>query len=135
MNGELVPLGEEREERAIGGEFLGKAGVGTPEDAHAPEESIVPLHDPRWKAEQLTPDWVIERLMREATDHGKRTRQSSRVAALKTLAEVQGMMDKRDPGEEKSMVQRAMEELPPEERRALIRKKLSQMPEFKDLFS
>ena len=120
MNG-LVPFpGDE----PLTGEFLGKAGEGTHNDAHAPEEAIRPLHDPKWKADQLTPDWVIERLMREATDHGSRTRQTSRVSALRTLAEVQGMMDKKEPGEEKSLVQRALEELPPEERRELIRRKL-----------
>lgn len=35
-------------------------------------------------------NWIIRQLVAEATDVGKRTRQSSRVAALKTLAEVIG---------------------------------------------
>lgn len=123
MNGELMPRGEE----PVTGEFLGKGGVGTPDDHHAPEESIKSLHDPRWKPEELTPEWVIVRLMREATDHGARTRQTSRVAALKVLAEIQGLTDKKEPGDQKSLVQRAMEELPPEERRELIRRRLKEL--------
>jgi len=129
MNRDLVIPGE-----ALSGEFLGNVGGGTHEHAHAPEDAIKPLHNPQWKPEDLTPEWVITRLMREATDHGSRTRQTSRVSALKTLAEIQGMLDKKEPGDDKSLVQRALEELPPEERRELIRAKLKQMPEFKELF-
>lgn len=124
MSGELTTPGQRE---PLEGEWLGRTGHGTHEDAHAPEEAIRPLHNPGWRADQLTPEWVIERLMREATDHGSRTRQSSRVAALKVLAEVQGLLDKREEGETKSLVQRAMEELSPEERRELIRKRLRDM--------
>ena len=123
MSGELLPRGDE----PLSGEFLGKAGVGTHNDAHASEDAIKPLHDPRWTEDQLSPEWVISRLMREATDHGSRTRQSSRVAALKVLADIQGLTDKKEPGEEKSLVQRALDELPKEERQDLIRQKLERL--------
>jgi len=90
-------------------------------------ESVEPLLGKPSLADQLSPEWVVGRLMREATDFGTRSRQTARVSALKTLADVLGMTDKREPGEEKSAVQRALEELPPEERRDLIRQKLAKL--------
>lgn len=122
MNGELLPPGQPLE-----GEFLPGNGFGQITDHHAPEKAVEPLLGKPTLADQLSPEWVIGRLMREATDFGTRSRQTARVSALKTLADVLGMTEKKEPGEEKSAVQRALEELPPEERRDLIRQKLEKL--------
>lgn len=109
---------------ALEGEFIPGGGAGSVQDAHAPEAAVEPLLGKPPSSTALDPEWIIGRLMREATDFGARSRQTARVSALKVLAEASGMLDKKEPGEEKSMVQRALEELPPEERQALIRQKL-----------
>lgn len=113
-----------RRTSSVEGEFIPGQGGGQVDDAHAPESAIAPLHEPRWKAEDLTPEWVIRRLMREATDHGTRSRQTGRIAALGMLAKIQGMLDEKPVDDSKSAVQRALEELTPEQRRALIIQRL-----------
>jgi hypothetical protein len=128
---ELVTLDDDkfhgsRRERSVEGEFIPGTGGGTIQDAHAPESAVAPLHEPRYKADDLTPDWVISRLMREATDHGTRSRQTGRIAALGMLAKIQGMLDDKPEDDKKSAVQRALEDLTPEQRRALIVQRLRQ---------
>lgn len=113
--------------RAIEGQFIPSSGSGQIGDAHAPESAIASLHEPRWKAEELTPEWVIRRLMREATDHGTRSRQTGRIAALGMLAKIQGMLDDKPADDTKTAVQRALEELTPEQRAALIAQRLRQL--------
>lgn len=70
-----------------------RQGPGTLEDEHAPEREALrtfgDLPDPKG----LSREWIVARLMKEATDHGTRTRQSARVTALKILAEVIGATD------------------------------------------
>ncbi len=129
MNGGMVTLEDDRFQGStrngpVEGEFIPAQGAGQIDDAHAPESAAAPLHDPRWKAEQLSPEWVIARAMREATDHGTRSRQSGRIAALTLLAKIQGMLDEKPPDDTKSAVQRALEELTPEQRRSLIIQRL-----------
>ena len=99
------------------GDLLPARGFGTLNDHHAPEREAEVLLGKGPRMADLTPEWIIERLMREATDYGSRTRQSARVAALKTLAEISQLTEagvQRDDPVEKAM------SLPPEERRRLI---------------
>lgn len=85
-------------------------------DEHAPD-------DMRGKADAVdvtavTPAWVIQRLYKEATDFGTRTRQSSRVKALELLGKNLSMftevVEHRDP------VREALKDLDPWERKQRI---------------
>lgn len=60
--------------------------------------------------------------MREATDYGSRTRQTSRVAALRTLAEVLGVVEEGLPNKGDSKLARAAA-LSKEDRLKMIREK------------
>lgn len=102
------------------GEFMGMGGPGTLEDAHASEEHATELLGRDASVDDLNPEWVLQRLMRESTDYGKRSRQTARVAALGMLAKTMGMLDGPEPGEAtKTPLQRALD-MPPEDRRRLI---------------
>lgn len=109
------------------GEYLKAKGPGNLEDPHAPEESATALLGKDPEPEELTPEWVIVRLMREASDYGKRSRQTARVGALGMLAKMQGLMDEGGLGNSKETpLQRALA-MPKAERDALIRKRLREL--------
>lgn len=110
---------------SISGEFIpAQDGFGTINDAHAPESAARPLVGSGPSVDELNPEWVIARLMRESVDHGSRTRQSSRVAALGMLADILQLRTQGLPPQDN--LKRAME-LPPEERRRMIVEKAKQL--------
>lgn len=122
LEGVVEPPGKPAE-----GEFVGRVGFGTLEDPHAHEQNAVELLGRDATPEDLTPDWVLQRLMREATDYGKRSRQTARVAALGMLAKTMGMLDGPEPGaDDKTPLQRALD-MPPEERRRLIAQRVNHL--------
>lgn len=109
------------------GEYLQAKGPGQLDDAHAPETSATALLGRDPEMEELTPEWVITRLMREASDYGKRSRQTARVGALGMLAKMQGLMDEGGLGSQKETpLQRALA-MPKAEREAMIRKRLREL--------
>lgn len=109
------------------GEYLQAKGPGNLDDAHAPETSATALLGKDPEMEELTPEWVITRLMREASDYGKRSRQTARVGALGMLAKMQGLMDEGGLGSQKETpLQRALA-MPKAERDAMIRKRLREL--------
>jgi hypothetical protein len=75
------------------GEFLGAGvvGFGDVDSPHAHEDKTREFYGNLPQPEALTREWVLARLMREATDYGTRTRQTGRVAALKLLGDAMGM--------------------------------------------
>lgn len=124
--GELMPIEPRRfrdreeptVERVMAPETDPRLGLPhAPEDAATKTSGAVP-----WSADDLTADWVVERLMREATDYGSRTRQTSRVAALRTLAEVLGVVEEGLPNKGDSKLARAAA-LSKEDRLKMIREK------------
>lgn len=94
---------------------------------HAPEDAAHPYLGRLPRVDELTPDWIIQRLMVEATDRGTRTRQSSRVKALEALAKITGLIDEGVP-KEPDAEERA-KQLDPMVRRQLIAAKVKEMIE------
>jgi hypothetical protein len=88
-------VSEAKEGQLVSGTFIehGSKGEGEIDDAHANESKAQPLYGDMPNPASLDRDWIVQRLMREATDFGTRTRQSARVAALKTLIEVVNDLD------------------------------------------
>lgn len=112
---------------AQGGEWLGAAGPANLDSAHAPERVAQELLGKDPTIDELTPEWVISRLMREATDYGTRSRQTARVSALTVLAKASGLLDEEAPHrKEPDAVQRALD-MPPEERRRMITERIQQL--------
>jgi len=111
------------DERAAAGEYLPGGGAGTLGDAHAPEREAVVLLGKDPQLEELDPEWIITRLMREATDYGTRSRQTARVASLTTLAKITGLLGEEDGlakhKDTRTPLQRAID-MPAEERRQMI---------------
>lgn len=93
------------------------AALGDLSAPHAPEREQTRLLGGDPDPATLDAQWVLRRLMREATDVGTRTRQTSRVGALKLLGEYLGLWTgeagQTKPGD-------PIEALTPEERRARI---------------
>lgn len=109
------------------GEYIPAGGPGGLEDHHAHESNAVTLIGQDPAIEELTPDWTVTRLMREATDYGKRSRQTARVSALTTLAKMQGLLDDGALDDiRKAPLQRALD-MPHEERMELIIRKAKEM--------
>lgn len=122
MTKRLPPFGD----RAREGEVLPpEVDVSPLDQPHSNEEPARKLHGGDPNPDDLTPEWITKRLMREATDHGTRTRQSSRVDALKTLAKIAGMLE--DKGEDEKPTAVKLAELPPEQRRAIMAERIAQL--------
>lgn len=104
------------------GEFIGAGsmGLGGLADAHTDESAANELRGKADKVdvEQITREWVLARLVKEATDFGVRTRQSSRVKALELLGKNLAMFT--EVVEHKDPVREAMKNLTPLERRERI---------------
>lgn len=77
--------------------------------------------------EVITPQWVLQRLHKEATDFGTRTRQSSRVKALELLGKHLAMFT--EVVEVKDPVREALKDLDPWERKKRILEIASRMIE------
>lgn len=117
-----VEPGRDDFERIPTGELDPRLGM-----PHAPESAALKTTGEKdWKIEDLTAEWVVKRLMRESTDYGSRTRQTSRVAALRTLAEILGVVDEGMPNKGGEALRKASE-LSKEERLALIREKVKKL--------
>lgn len=113
----------------------GELGAG---DLNSPHSDEYAAKDLRGDADAVNLDgvderWVLKRLVKEATDFGARTRQSSRVVALKLIGEHFAMFTKvienRDP------VREALKDLTPWERKERIialAAKLAVDPKFKE---
>lgn len=125
------------DDAAVSGEYIPYTpkGIGTIGDAHTDDGAADDLRgDPKQViVEDMTPAWVLQRLHKEATDMGARTRQSSRVKALeligKHLAMFTEVVEHRDP------VREALKDLDPWERRKRILELAARMaadPSFKD---
>lgn len=113
------------------GEYIGAGsmGLGGLSDPHTDES---PANELRGKAdavnvEQITKEWVLARLLKEATDFGSRTRQSSRVKALELLGKSLSMFT--EVVEHKDPVREALKDLEPWERRKRILELASRMIE------
>lgn len=111
------------------GEFIGAGsmGLGGLSDPHTDES---PANELRGKAdavnvEQITKEWVLARLLKEATDFGSRTRQSSRVKALELLGKSLSMFT--EVVEHKDPVLDALRQMEPWERRQRILELASRM--------
>lgn len=74
----------------------------------------------------ITTDWVLKRLVREATDFGSRTRQTGRIKALELIGEYHGMWGEIPEGENERDLKR-IRELPRAERLARIRELAKKM--------
>ncbi len=115
------------------GEFIAADETPQPEDLarlelpHAPEGPANRLIGRLPDVADLNPEWIIKRLMVEATDRGTRTRQSSRVKALETLAKITRLIDDGVP-KEPDAEERA-KALDPETRRKVIAAKIKQLVE------
>ncbi len=129
LEGELIP----RDSTGGGagasqGEWLGRRSTAEEkaealadlEMPHAKETATRPFVGALPNPADLNPDWVIARLMREACDHGTRSRQSGRVAALKLLGEYLDLGKVANPESEGDVMRKAMAALPPEQRQAKI---------------
>ena len=103
--GEYVPAGE---------------GYGSTADDHTSEIAANKLRGKPKDVDLSTidADWVMRRLVKEATDFGTRTRQSSRVKALELIGSTLGLFDKTD--EEDDPIKRRAMEMTPAERRERI---------------
>jgi hypothetical protein len=105
------------------GEYIAAPGLGSLDDAHAPEREAGVLLGRDPKLEELTPEWIITRLMREATDYGTRSRQTARVSSLSTLARITGLLGEEDGlakhQDQRTPLQRAID-MPAEDRRQMI---------------
>lgn len=123
------PLALPPPEDAREGEYIraGSIGLGTLETEHSDERAAVEQRgDPATvNVEEMTTAWVLQRLHKEATDFGARTRQSSRVKALeligKHLAMFTEVVEHRDP------VREALKDLSPWERKKRILELASRM--------
>lgn len=101
----------------IKNQSVGDGGLG---DAHTDEIAATQL---RGSADDIdiasiTQEWVLKRLVKEATDFGARTRQSSRVGALKLIGETFAMFAKVVQNE--PPVDAALRGMPPWQRRQRI---------------
>ena len=124
LEGEVMPPGPGP---AKEGEHLGPQSPGGLEDPHAAESNAVQLLGRDHSVNDLDPAWVTVRLMREATDYGKRSRQTARVAALSILAKATGLLDEGGIGKTgETPLQKALE-MPAEERRKLILERVQQL--------
>lgn len=134
IEGELVPRRPGDEGRAAEGDYLEAGGPGLLDDAHAPEARAQELLGKDPQLDELSAEWVITRLMREATDYGKRSRQTARVAALGMLAKATGLLgEENNPlRQPEDAVQKALE-MTPEERRRLIAERVRQLVERGEL--
>jgi hypothetical protein len=99
------------------GEYLEAKGPGTLQDAHAPEMHALELLGKDPESSELTPEWVIKRLMRESTDYGTRSRQTARVAALGLLGKALGMFEGVPPEDPQDTPLGRALAMPPEERK------------------
>ena len=102
------------------GEYIaaGAIGDGDLESPHAHEDTVKPYYGKLPEPAELTREWVVARLMREATDYGTRTRQTGRVAALKLLGDAVnlfGTNEEQNGG--KDSIREQFDAMPPEERR------------------
>lgn len=116
---------------AAEGEFIaaGSMGLGGLADPHTDESAADPL---RGKAdavnvEEMTQEWVLARLYKEATDFGARTRQSSRVKALELIGKHLAMFT--EVVEHKDPVREALRDLDPWERKKRILELAARMAE------
>ena len=107
---------------SVSGEYIpaGSQGLGAITDPHTDESAA---DDLRGKpetvdTEAITKEWVLQRLLKEATDFGTRTRQSSRVKALELLGKHLAMFT--EVVETKDPVRDALKDLDPWERKKRI---------------
>lgn len=117
-----LPALQQPSDEAKSGEYIqaGAQGLGGLSDEHSDERAAFELRGrpDAVNVEAMTQQWVLQRLHKEATDFGARTRQSSRVKALeligKHLAMFTEVVEHRDP------VRDALKDLDPWERRKRI---------------
>lgn len=119
------PLAEKRkreeQERAREGEYVPAGqGFGSVNDEHTSEIAADELRGKPKDVDlrEIDADWVMRRLVKEATDFGARTRQSSRVKALELIGSALGVFDK--PEEDLDPDKRRALTMTPAERRARI---------------
>lgn len=106
-------------EGAKEGEYIaaGAIGDGDLESPHAHEETVKPYFGKLPEPAELSREWVLARLMREATDYGTRTRQTGRVAALKLLGDAMNLFGtNEDPNAGKDPIRDEFANMPREER-------------------
>lgn len=127
----LPATSQQQPNGATEGEFIaaGSMGLGGLADPHTDESAADPL---RGKADavdvdEMTREWVLARLYKEATDFGARTRQSSRVKALELIGKHLAMFT--EVVEHKDPVREAMKDLDPWERKKRILELASRMIE------
>lgn len=127
----LPATSQQQPNGATEGEYIaaGSMGMGGLADPHTDESAADPL---RGKAdavnvEEMTTEWVLARLYKEATDFGARTRQSSRVKALELIGKHLAMFT--EVVEHKDPVREALKDLEPWERRKRILELASRMAE------
>ena len=109
---------------AIEGEFIpgGFAMRGTIDDEHSDESAPRDLRGDvdRVDLSKVDPDWIRKRLVAEACDFGRRSRQTARLKALELLGKDMGMFAPEPEADEITDAQRAARELSPAERRERI---------------
>lgn len=66
---------------------------------------------------EISIDWVLKRLVKEANDYGTRTRQTGRLKALEMIGEHLGMWGEIDPEREGDQARRALKAMTVAERR------------------
>ena len=112
--GEYIPFGE---------------GASTIEDEHTTGiagEIARGARNDDLNLSEITTDWVLKRLVREATDFGTRTRQTGRIKALELIGEHLGMWGEIPEGENERDLKR-IRELPRAERLARIKELAAKM--------
>lgn len=92
---------------------------GSLDDAHTTEAPAAAL---RGKADdinlsEISIDWVLKRLVKEANDYGTRTRQTGRLKALELIGEHLGMWGETDGENEHDQARRKVKDMPAAERR------------------
>lgn len=108
---------------AKSGEHIPKEDFeGSLQDEHTTEKPAAEL---RGKADdvnlsEISVDWVLKRLVKEANDYGTRTRQTGRLKALELIGEHLGMWGEVDGENEHDQARRKVKDMPPAERRARL---------------
>ena len=75
---------------------------------------------------EIDAEWVLRRLVKEATDFGTRTRQSSRVKALELIGTYHGMWDPDSGPDESEKDRQRVRDLPRQDRLARIEQLMKQ---------
>lgn len=134
--GELLPRDPNAPPQgdAKGGEFLPAGeGHGTIDDPHTTGIAAELAGRGRVKdvnLQDIDAAWVLARLVKEATDFGTRTRQSSRVKALELIGKSLGMFEFEPGDDPETEAQKRIRALTPDARRERILKLMQQVPGF-----